>query len=412
MVVYKIKPDGVCGPRCAALWLTMDQSLGYVLGGVINDNFRNDWHFYKGFFSFPFKAIIGSGKEEIFDTEEGLLEFFKTNKSAFLWRGDEDFAVICSIYKMKIKIYKPDGQLTVIEPRIGVPSPIGIPDGKVDDMLILYDESHYDLIVPRDGTLATVGGLDFRRSEKSRLTDEETTVAECINEDECKETNEKDDISKEATIKSLKHQIGRLNLEKEKLLKKNELDKEKLKKEEKKNEILQRKLDALGVNVSKTIGGGNNYDKVDLETFSSEDLVTRERGDRGLRQYKCKLCSEIFKTKLQFNKHNTDCHSQAVQSQKQYNCSVCSHESESAIEQLKHAESSRHKPVMVTQKCFTCGNSFSGIESLMKHRREAHPSSKKCKKSPLAKLLVKNVSGMKTAAINMKMKKFILTTSA
>ena len=251
MVVYKIKPDGVCAPRCAALWLSMDQSLGYVLGGVINDNFRKDWHFWKGFFSFPFKAVIGSGKEEIFDTEEDLLAFLKTNKSAFLWRGDEDFTVICSIYRLNIKIYKPDGQLTVIEPRIDVPSPIGLPDGKVDDMLILYDGSHYDLIVPRDGILATVGGLDFQRSQKSRLTDEEITVAECINEDECKETNEKDDISKEATIKSLKHQIGRLNLEKEKLLKKNELDKEKLKKEEKKNEILQRKLDALGVNVSK-----------------------------------------------------------------------------------------------------------------------------------------------------------------
>ena len=134
--------------------------------------------------------------------------FFKTNKSAFLWRGDEDFTVICSIYKLNIKIYKPDGQLTVIEPRIDVPSPIGLPDGKVDDMLILYDGSHYDLIVPRDGILATEGGLDFQRSEKSRLTDEEATVAECINEDECKETNEKDDISTEATIKSLKRQIG------------------------------------------------------------------------------------------------------------------------------------------------------------------------------------------------------------
>ena len=81
MVVYKIKPDGVCAPRCAALWLSMDQSLGYVLGGVINDNFRKDWHFWKGFFSFPFKAIIGSGKEEIFDTEEDLFAFFNRNRT-------------------------------------------------------------------------------------------------------------------------------------------------------------------------------------------------------------------------------------------------------------------------------------------------------------------------------------------
>ena len=89
---------------------------------------------------------------------------------------------------------------------------------------------------------------------------------------------------------------------------------------------------------------------------------------------------------LLFNKHNTDRHSQPVQSQKQYTCTGCSHQSESAIEQLKHAESSRHKPVMVTQKCFTCGNSFSGIEALMKHRREAHPSSKKCNFFPFSKI--------------------------
>ena len=174
-VIYEIKSDGACGPRAAALWLSLDQSLGCNLAMEINSIYRNNWCYWKDKFSFPFKAAIGRGKDRTFNKAKELLEFLRTDQSAYMWRGQEDFAVICTIYRLNIKIYKPDGSPpTVLVPLTDMPNPTNLPEGKVADLMILHeDECHFNLIVPRDGSLATEGGLDFQRREKVRLKNEE-----------------------------------------------------------------------------------------------------------------------------------------------------------------------------------------------------------------------------------------------
>ena len=83
-----------------------------------------------------------------------------------MWRGQEDFTVICTIYRLNIKIYKPDGQPpTVLVPLTDMPNPTNLPDGKVADLMILHeDEFHYSLIVQRDGPFATEGGLYLKKN--------------------------------------------------------------------------------------------------------------------------------------------------------------------------------------------------------------------------------------------------------
>ena len=126
----------------------------------------------EGLFSFPLKAKIGgTGVTKIFKEETVFLNFLSTDDSAFMWRGQEDFSVLCNMYHFKIRIYKEgSSEPTVIESSEELSSPINFPPGKIEDMLILHENgNHFSLIVPRDGFLATEGGLDFQRMEQSKL---------------------------------------------------------------------------------------------------------------------------------------------------------------------------------------------------------------------------------------------------
>ena len=79
-----------------------------------------------------------------------------------------------------------------------------VPPGKIEDILILHENgNHFSLIVPRDGFLATEGGLDFQRMEQSRLASDTLEV----------------DATKDVIIKELKDKIAGLSLQNKDLLK-------------------------------------------------------------------------------------------------------------------------------------------------------------------------------------------------
>ena len=164
-----------------------------------------------------------------------------------MWRGQEDFTVICTIYRLNIKIYKPDGQPpTVLVPLTDMPNPTNLPEGKVADLMILHeDECHFNLIVPRDGSLATEGGLDFQRSVNVRLRNEGMLNVRSTQEER----------NKDALIEKLKTELKTLKLEKQKL----------------ERVIEEIKMDGSGAKaVHRRSGESRDYDKEDLETFDSE----------------------------------------------------------------------------------------------------------------------------------------------
>ena len=102
-----------------------------------------------------------------------------------MWRGEEDFTVLCSLYEFKIKIITLDGErepsVTYIEPNPVLVRFSDFPDGKVPDMVVLHQKDvHYDLIVPDDSVLAIEGGLDYRRVEKKNQEKVEEGDMKCI----------------------------------------------------------------------------------------------------------------------------------------------------------------------------------------------------------------------------------------
>ena len=77
--------------------------------------------------------------------ESEFLNFLSTDDSAFMWRGQEDFSVLCNMYQFKIRIYKQgSSEPTVIEPSEELSSPINFPPRKLEAMLILHEnENHF-----------------------------------------------------------------------------------------------------------------------------------------------------------------------------------------------------------------------------------------------------------------------------
>ena len=99
-----------------------------------------------------------------------------------------------------------------------------------------------------------------------------------------------------------------------------------------------------------------------MDTDDTEVNLVQESRNRGLLNYKCDQCSKTFKTQSLVDKHKTDVHNALIQNENQYNCLGCEYQSESILQQLKHTRITGHNPDIFTDTCFSCCNSFSGIE--------------------------------------------------
>ena len=77
---------------------------------------------YLIYFSYPFKRDIGNGGKICNENADELLEFFQnSNEGAYMWRGQEDFIAVCSIYQINIKMITITGEnknpvVNIVEP--------------------------------------------------------------------------------------------------------------------------------------------------------------------------------------------------------------------------------------------------------------------------------------------------------
>jgi hypothetical protein len=144
--LYPIKGDGSCGLRTPAAWIFQDQTLGPYLAREINRIFVKNWDFWQDYFIFPFVRNVGNGKEIKKENKEELFEFLMNSKDgAFMWRGEEDFSLLCSMYKFNIKIITVDGSnkptITMIEPNPELSRFSDFPEGQIPDMVVLHQKN-------------------------------------------------------------------------------------------------------------------------------------------------------------------------------------------------------------------------------------------------------------------------------
>ena len=480
--LYPVVGDGACGLRAVAGWLFQDPSQGPYLGRNINEHYVSNWKYWKQFFAFPFEREVGNGEKKVFKTEKELFEFLRNSKDgAYMWRDHEDFAAICNIYQLKIKIITvggwndPNPVVSNHEPDPNFESnDMQFPPGKISDMILYHlKDVHFDLIVRKDSIIAKEGGLDFQRKSKN----EEKRKANETNDEEKESVKERALLERkitnlEAQLETLLEKIRLLEAEKQENVKlSKDLPQEKVfscyecdesyktKTSIREHMEIHIKHETLNCNKCKTNFITNksfeehisNHNKNDckhcgtyfwtekqLEKHIREQHVEKEEGDDKIIQdenkctmcgkrfeeennlkshiemhhkkeefncTKCKSifssekrlvehmesheqnqcesqhCGKTFRTKIQLENHVLD-HNQGTGAQKlskQYNCNDCPFQGDNWSSLKKHIQSLQHNPVEFCEKCYTCGLEFSSYWQLMDHRKQRHPSNRKCR---------------------------------
>ena len=105
--------------------------------------------------------------------------------------------------------------------------------------------------------------------------------------------------------------------------------------------------------------------------------------------YPCDVCNNIFETSSDLEKHAMDNHTKSKEDE--WNCNGCAFQASSATELMNHLKITGHQPSKELdkkrtfgdyRKCFTCNMEFDGYYNLMNHRKEVHPSNRRCRNYP------------------------------
>ena len=416
--VYMIRGDGSCGLRTTTTWVHQDQSLGPYLARNVNRYFVENWEYWQHFFSYPFERDIGNGGKISKENPEELLEFFQnSNEGAYMWRGQEDFIAVCSIYQINIKMITITGEddenpvVNIFEPNPELSDASEFSVGQVPDMTVLHlKDSHYDLIVPRNSKLAIEGGLDYQREVEMKRNKQEK-MDHALDPQKSMGLEEK--ISKlEAGMRSLQEKVSKLEKENEELRAKN-----KAQSKASFNVDVDDLSNEKDIPVNET--GQSGFWEVDLERmahvcikcekeFETEHKleehvqehiievevlnVSKESGFRrispqskpeaqkNLEKIKCEKCDKSFQVKSLLNVHMKNCHEIENEDQlKQFNCDDCPFQGENRIELKKHIQRTKHCPSECIETCYTCKKEFLSYWHLMNHRKTEHPSKKICR---------------------------------
>ena len=391
-VLYPVSGDGACGPRCLAAWIFLDPTLGPYLARNINIHFVKNWNYWKDYFQFPFEREVGNGRMIKCENENELFDFLlNSDEGAFMWRGHEDFSVICSAYQFEAKVITITGEedenprVNIIKPNPELANLSKLPTGWIPEMVILHEEnSHYNLIIPRNSKLALEGGLDYQRNEQNKKVN---SGKQKINQNESKEIYEKKVL--EAKIVELESKCDKLETENESLIEKlklvegsskihntDELDDERVLLNYKNNGYQRQSPQVSFVNKSQEKGFDCEQCAHKLETKGL--LIAHMKSHNS--EYKCDNCENVFWTKTQLENHVKNNHKENEQKvTKQYNCNDCSFQGENSLELKRHIQITMHTPCEYMEECFTCNKEFSSYWLLMNHRKADHPSVKKCR---------------------------------
>ena len=291
--VYPVVGDGSCGLRTIAAWIFQDQTLGPFLGREINRMFVKNWNFWKSFFlQFPFTKQLGTGTWKTWESEEELHNFLLNDKEgAFMWRGQEDFVLVSSLYNFKMKIITIEGDddenpvVTNIEPNEEIVKESEIPDGKVSDLIMLHRKNvHYDLIVPKSSEIAKEGGLDYQRmknseAEKKKHENEEEKNTKENEENKPEEEEDKNEDEKEKSQKVVRQDP----------------------REQKINDLEKKICDM-------EIENKNLLDKIEALENENRRLKCSFKEQNEEKCQLCSFCGKLLKYDEKIDKHEQECH--------------------------------------------------------------------------------------------------------
>ena len=168
--IYAVKPDGNCGGNSTALHCHQDESLGGYVRRNVNNHIVEFWPFFRPSFLFPHNQKAGT-EDVPFNDEKEYLEFLRNDRrSALLWMDHPDLQAVANMYQISVHILttnirgknETEARWTHLNPDARLKA-FSKEQPKLLDMWLMHiDNTHFNLIVPKDSMLITEGSIAER----------------------------------------------------------------------------------------------------------------------------------------------------------------------------------------------------------------------------------------------------------
>ena len=358
------------------------------------DHVVNNWQYYKDKIALPFTEVLGVGKnatEITINTEEEMIAFLKTKDALNVNSAFHEIIAMANIFKIHIHVFTyvgDSGNWNYIspDPEMAATTEIEFKDFLSDMYLYHSDDNHYNLLVSESAkyspilkSKAATEKCDGVRNEWTEIKSKKASVK---TRDIYKSVCMTDDRSDEEILNQSKtsgFQRTCPQTEASPAFVKAQFTCKKCDSVFQYQDLLAAHMYTHNTtNVENGVdcerGFGNNHK--DKDQITSAHVVEVHK--------KCQTCEKIFSNKEELIEHVTVEHNPEVD----WACNDCSFQGTNATTFLKHFQVTGHCPSSSVDsreefnsfiQCYTCKLKFSGYFNLMKHRKNVHPSNKKCK---------------------------------
>ena len=360
---FVAKGDGACANNCIATAIYGDQNEGPRVKRETLDHIADHYEdFYFNKIGLPYKEQVGVGAnatEVNIETNEEMINFLKSQRALVVFSDYHELLAMANLYRINIHVFTYGGSKNwwyQVKPDEDMMLKLNSAKESYPDVHLYHSfDNHFDLLYQSE-----VMVTPFVPS----VVDAIETMEVCVSkEDNVKhaEVSPKDCINDEILLKEVDVDM-----------KETELDEG---------------SDDFTTNVeivSKVKTSSNKCQVCNFEFQSKGILDTHLKTHRLL----CDTCCESFESITHLEKHNKLKHEKTSEL-KHWSCDDCSFQANCASELRNHLKITGHRPsenvsdkrqVFVDYKeCFTCKMDFDGYFALMAHRKQVHPSNKRCR---------------------------------
>ena len=402
-MIYKTLGNGRCLENSVAVHVFENEDEGVNVKKMVNNHIADNWeNFYKSKIPLPYKETLGVGKHsrtiEI-KSEEEMINFLRSEDSLVAYSNSQELLAIANLFKININIFTyrgKDGWWSEVGPDSEMTSSAEMIASSVPD-LYLYNnlDTHYDLLVKEDSRLAAMGLIG-----KSTM-DTSVNCNICVEsfQQECElQTHMETKHTKEnwQVVQGKKNKQEINNSQDEKLIIENECE------EDKAMNITEEEITLLEGKNSGHRRTGPYTDSQKIQNtdisykctickhnFESKGLLKAHVESQHVEQIKCNLCEKKFSEKDDLETHVQNEHIE--ETNEEWTCNDCPFQASESVELMNHMKESKHQPSLNVNKkklykeykrCYTCDLEVDGYWNLMEHRKELHPSKRKCKNFP------------------------------
>ena len=347
-LIYKTIADGRCLQNCLAMHVYRDEHQAGNARARINKHLIENWHpYYKYKVTFPITETVGVGlnaKTIRINNDEEMISFLKTEDAQYVYSSYHDVLAMANVFNVYIHVFTfkddysdwftvgPDS--TIVDTSVS--------EFMLPDMYVYHSkDTHYDLLVLDSFTNEIV------KPEKSNVS--------------------WNLITNRKSSKNVTHN----------------------------KHVVNEKVEKVAKNQGSFLQSTNIYDTIQFtckkcdNVFNTQNDLSKhmETHDTEL-VFTCEDCNVSFKAKSDLEIHIQSSH---VNSHTDWICNDCDYQGETALQLMKHLKLTSHNPSQSIEKkklfndykkCYTCNLECDGYLNLMNHRKEVHPSRKKCRNFP------------------------------